>query len=281
MADPVYNPDYVPTGRNSRDNDYYKTINHRRLARNESTRSSFGPGDEVEVPYPDHIFDGGVQGVRLDASDLSTMWQDEAKTTPVLVHGDPVGYWADKSPNGAAFTQPVAVERPIYQTDGTYHWVDFGPTSRIRTPVVIVGALAVELVYAARNTELDGGSFIVISRVSSASPYALYGQKDTNAAAEVNAGTPVYRKNGVVLPAADRAALYTAFPTGEAHVMGAANIDMLTSPWGNIQFGGWNSDLGGLAFDHRLYGCTLVASTSEQNRLDLEAYYATILPPNP
>ena len=35
----------------------------------------------------------------LDASDLSTLFTDSARTTPVASSGDPVGGWADKSGN--------------------------------------------------------------------------------------------------------------------------------------------------------------------------------------
>ena len=70
-------------------------------------------------------FPTGEQGFFLDASDLSTMYQDTAGTTPVTAAGQPVGRWEDKSGNGYIFSQSTSSKRPIYQTDGTHHWVDF------------------------------------------------------------------------------------------------------------------------------------------------------------
>jgi hypothetical protein len=53
----------------------------------------------------------------FDASDLSTLYQDAAKTTPITTNGEPVGCWADKSGNGRDATQDTADKRPIYRTN--------------------------------------------------------------------------------------------------------------------------------------------------------------------
>lgn len=52
----------------------------------------------------------------LDANDLSSLFQDSAKTTPVTANNDPVGAWADKSGNGRDATQATAGLRPTYLT---------------------------------------------------------------------------------------------------------------------------------------------------------------------
>jgi len=61
----------------------------------------------------------------LDPSDLSTLFQDAAMTTPVTADGDPVGAILDKSGNDLHPTQSTASSRPIYKTDGTVHWLEF------------------------------------------------------------------------------------------------------------------------------------------------------------
>ena len=48
----------------------------------------------------------------LDSSDLATLYQDSAGTTPVAADGDPVGKWLDKSGNGRHLTQATAAQRP-------------------------------------------------------------------------------------------------------------------------------------------------------------------------
>ena len=74
---------------------------------------------------PLDLFEGGKKGAWYDPSDLSTMWQDSAGTTPVTADGQPVGKILDKSGNGNHATQPVAGKRPTYHTAGGTHWLDF------------------------------------------------------------------------------------------------------------------------------------------------------------
>lgn len=72
-----------------------------------------------------NLFNGGKQGIWLDPSDLSTMFQDTAGSQPVTADGDPVGLMLDKSGNGNHATQTVSAARPIYRTDGILHWLQF------------------------------------------------------------------------------------------------------------------------------------------------------------
>ncbi len=53
----------------------------------------------------------------FDAGDITTLFQDSAKTTPVTTNGDPVGAFADKSGNGLDDTQATAESRPVYATN--------------------------------------------------------------------------------------------------------------------------------------------------------------------
>jgi hypothetical protein len=57
--------------------------------------------------------------VLFDTSNLSSLYQDSAGTTPVTQAGDPVGLVFDKSGNDDHLTQATASQRPIYQADGT------------------------------------------------------------------------------------------------------------------------------------------------------------------
>lgn len=63
-----------------------------------------------------------------DPSDLSTMWQDTAATTAVTADGQAVARIDDKSGNGYHMVQGTSTKRPIYKTDGTYHWLLFDGT---------------------------------------------------------------------------------------------------------------------------------------------------------
>ena len=72
---------------------------------------------------PLSLFATGEVGVYYDPSDMSTLFQDSAGTTPVTAAGQPVGKMLDKSGNGYHATQPTAGKRPLLQTDGTYWWL--------------------------------------------------------------------------------------------------------------------------------------------------------------
>jgi hypothetical protein len=49
----------------------------------------------------------------LDASDASTLFQDDAGTTPATADGDVVGYWGDKSGNGKHAIQATPGNKPV------------------------------------------------------------------------------------------------------------------------------------------------------------------------
>lgn len=49
-----------------------------------------------------------------DASDLTTLFQDSAGTTPVTANADPVGRMSDKSGNNRHMIQPTSGARPTY-----------------------------------------------------------------------------------------------------------------------------------------------------------------------
>ena len=83
------------------------------------------------------LFGAGEQGVLYDPSNISTLFQDSAGTTPVTAAGQPVGRMLDLSGNGNHALQANASARPIYQTDGTLHWLAFnGISHSISTPTI-------------------------------------------------------------------------------------------------------------------------------------------------
>lgn len=74
---------------------------------------------------PASLFAASEDGAWFDPSDLSTLWQDSARTTPVTTDGDPVGAMDDKSGNGNHALQATAAKRPVYKTAGGLHWLEF------------------------------------------------------------------------------------------------------------------------------------------------------------
>lgn len=55
----------------------------------------------------------------FDASDISSLYQDTARTTAVSADNDPVGSWGDKSGNSRHLEQGTSGKRPLYRTTGT------------------------------------------------------------------------------------------------------------------------------------------------------------------
>lgn len=87
-----------------------------------------GHGPVAPVLYdwsPAALFSASEHGAYYDPSDLSTLFQDAAGTTPVAADGDPVGLIQDKSGNGNHATQSTSASRPLYRTDGSLHWLEF------------------------------------------------------------------------------------------------------------------------------------------------------------
>jgi hypothetical protein len=116
---------------------------------------------------PTSLFAAGEQGVWYDPSDLSSMFQDSAGTTPVTAAGQPVGKINDKSGRGNHATQATAASRPTLQQDasGFYYLacdgvddgivssaINFTGTSKI---TVVAGAMKTNVAPAAFEALVD------------------------------------------------------------------------------------------------------------------------------
>jgi len=71
--------------------------------------------DTIRGFNPRSLFAAGEQGIWLDPSDFSTLFQDAAGTTPVTALGQPVGLALDKSGRGNHATQTTAASRPTVE----------------------------------------------------------------------------------------------------------------------------------------------------------------------
>lgn len=74
-------------------------------------------------PAPAALFANGEAGVWFDPSDLSTLFQDAAGTTPVTASGQPVGLMLDKSGNGNHASQVTDANRPTLQVSGGRYYL--------------------------------------------------------------------------------------------------------------------------------------------------------------
>jgi hypothetical protein len=67
---------------------------------------------------PITLFTDNEQGAWYDPSDITTLFQDDAGTTPVTAAGQSVGRMLDKSGRGNHATQANVAQRPLYDIDG-------------------------------------------------------------------------------------------------------------------------------------------------------------------
>ena len=89
---------------------------------------------------PNSLFAQAEPGAWYDPSDLTTLFQDSAGTTPVTAAGQSVGRMLDKSGRGNHATQATLAQRPTYQIDSTgrpylsFDGVDDGMVTGTITP---------------------------------------------------------------------------------------------------------------------------------------------------
>ena len=100
----------------------------------------WGIGQAAFSPLSLFAFD--EQGAWYDPSDLTTIFQDRAGTTPVTADGQTVGKILDKSGRGNHAVAPNDSSRPLYKTDGTYHWLQYdGVDDKLLTNSISFGSV--------------------------------------------------------------------------------------------------------------------------------------------
>ena len=116
---------------------------------------------------PRTLFSAGEQGVWYDPSDMSTMFQDVAGTTPVTAVGQPVGLMLDKSGRGNHAFQATATSRPVLQQDasGRYYMLFDGTDDWLVTPSIDFTATDKMTVFAGVRKLSDAapGAFLELS----------------------------------------------------------------------------------------------------------------------
>lgn len=116
--------------------------------------------------------------LKLDASDLTTLYKDTAGTTAVTADGDPVGRWTDA--NGSGFYVQSAADdttRPTYRTNGGYPYVEFDGYDdilrRTGTALGLYAAGAATIVAAVSLTAGSQTSFVTEASNSVDTPLYL------------------------------------------------------------------------------------------------------------
>lgn len=125
--------------------------------------AALATGDFELTPFaPDELFANGEKGAWYDPKP-EYLYQDAAGTTAVTAGGDPVGNNDDRSPNDNDATQSVSVARPLYQTDGSLHWLAFDGVDDRLGPVTYASPVAQPCTLAIAMNRKDTSSGVIIA----------------------------------------------------------------------------------------------------------------------
>lgn len=107
------------------------------------------------------------QGIWLDPSDMSTLFQDSAGTTPVTAVEDPVGKILDKSGRGNHATQPTSGKRP--KLSARKNWL---------LATTTLSTQSVTLLAAPHTLSFTGTGTLTLTGASTAGPLVGTGVSD-------------------------------------------------------------------------------------------------------
>lgn len=119
---------------------------------------------------PAVLFAAGEQGFWYDPSDLSTVWQDSARTVPGAVD-QPVGCIDDKSGRGNNATQATAASRPRLRQSGSLYYLEFdGIDDGLATGIVTPGIDEMQIISGVRKLSDAARGMVVEHSLSAANP---------------------------------------------------------------------------------------------------------------
>lgn len=119
------------------------------------------PGITATGPIfnPAQLFQAAEQGAWYDPSDLTTLFQDTAGTTPVTTAGQSVALMKDKSGNGADISQATSADMPTYEldTNGLPYLSLNGTSQFMSTAATLTSPQSTGWVLATANIIATGG----------------------------------------------------------------------------------------------------------------------------
>lgn len=229
---------------------------------------------------PRSLFAAGEQGAWYDPSDLSTLYQDAAGTTPVTAVGQPVGLLKDKSGRGNHASQSTTTARPTLQQDsgGRYYLSFDGVDDSLVAANVALGSSDFLACMAAKTT---GGSFpSLLSEGSTAAGEWMLRLSSGSPSFYGNAGNPSFALVGALGTTVPFVTSIRRVGTSfDLHASGlvAANVpssSALGSTKG-LMLGGANGE-STRYWQGPIYGCVIVVRTvSDASRLSAERYLAS------
>ena len=231
---------------------------------------------------PSALFAGGTEGAWYDPSDIDTLFQDSAGTTPVTASGQPVGKMLDKSGNGNHATQATSSKRPTYTEGGGLAWLHFdGVDDEMEAPNAafnLTGDLTMGFAISADSTLKseylcggvdDDGHLLLFSAVDELRYVPM------NSSGEVRTGQ-VPESNALVLTSWDRSTGDFAVTLDSAETTESKTAaDVVAPSQGFTLIAAGNP--GGKNFNGRIYGVILRGSlNSESEKFLVKTYLASL-----
>lgn len=235
------------------------------------------------------LFASGEQGIWLDPSDFSTMYQDSSGTTPVTSVGQYVGKILDKSGRGNHAIQSSSGSRPLLQQDGSGNYylqfdgtddslqasIDLSGTDKVS---IFTGTYKVDdtarIVFEfTPNWNAISGSFILVS--GSDSGFLMYSGSTGSASSSISqiSGNSISAPNISVITT-------THNISGDLTTFRRNGVDS-TSSSGDKGFGNFQSNIlyigarsgSSVFFNGRIYGLIVRGSLSTSTEInDVESW---------
>lgn len=216
---------------------------------------------------PATLYAGGVAGVWYDPSDLTTLFQDAAGTTPVTAAGQPVALMRDKSGNNRHVSNTGGITRPTLANSGSLYWLEmdavntyFRSASFTMINQAVTMCIGYQFNLAGETSYLfddsDGASRFALAKLSTAQLSAFAGGQ-----IDVQAGSTVVS----VVDGVYNGASSTFKTNGGADITGDTGSNGQQGITIGCRFSGSNF------FGGKFYGMMTVAGTSSQ-RAGMRAY---------
>jgi len=230
---------------------------------------------------PASLFAGSIAGAWYDPSDIDTLFQDSAGTTPVTTAGQPVGLMLDKSGNGNHATQAISAKRPIYTEGSGLSWLAFdGVDDAMEIQNAAFSFTGDQSVWVAAKHDTGNGVYIYLMGgndkgylfATSRRPVRMRFIPITNGTSAVS--TSVIGTSPIVFGGAwDRSSGDTSLrENGVEYTVSKTPADV-TVPVVTLLGGG---NPGGTSWDGNIYGAVIVNNlTTASETGEVEAYLAT------
>jgi hypothetical protein len=223
---------------------------------------------------PSTVFTGATGGW-YDPSDLTTLFQDTAGTTPVTTDGQSVARINDKSGNGLHLTQATAGSRPLYKTANGLSWLLHDGVDDClfkTTPITGVN----QSIAASVSDVIGSANRAIWADIVSASDRIILSDSGSSIIAGYYNGTVYTSKSGAAnaSPHVDLAEIIKGTSTN-LRVNTAAQVGT-TNPASIATVGvclGGTAPSGGIMFSGRCYGLLQIArALTADERAGLETY---------